>query len=108
MVLIFNNVWYPHSKVNEMTQRYLEVSKKYPPDESLSKTIIIAVRATKTGVEVIGVGDVVEGKFTEAITRITTSNLEYANIEGFQYKLTYYLEISEAIKSILKMTPPKY
>jgi PHP family Zn ribbon phosphoesterase len=108
MVLIFNNVWYPLNKVNEMTQKYIEVSKKYPPDESISKTIIIAVRAIKKGIEVIGIGDVVEGKFTEAINRTTLSNLEYASIDGFQYKLTYYMEISDAIKSILKMTPPEY
>ena len=108
MVLIFNTVWYPHNKVNEMTQKYIEVSKKYPPDESISKTITMAVRSIKSGVEVIGIADVVEGKFTEAINQITLSNLEYTSIEGFKYKLTYYLEVSDAIKSILKMTPPEY
>ena len=108
MVLIFNKVWYPHNKVNEMTKKYLEVSKKYPPDKSISTTVIIAVKSTKEGVEVIGIGDVVKGKFDEAMTRTAASNLEYTSIEGFQYEIDVYMELSEAMTSLLKITPPDY
>ncbi len=105
MVLIISTVWYPPGKANEVAKKYLEVFKKIPPDPSISKLLTIAVKGTKDGIKVVGISDVVKGKYEEALARATKWNLEYANIEGLRWEIETYMDIKEAMKTIGMAAP---
>ena len=105
MVLIITTAWYPPGKANEAGKKFLEVFKKYPPDPSIDKTITLAVKMTKEDIKVIGISEVVKGKYEEALARITKSNQEYTSIEGFRYKMETFMDISEAMKIIGMKAP---
>ncbi|NVM00743.1 MAG: hypothetical protein HWN67_00285 [Candidatus Helarchaeota archaeon] len=97
MVLIVTTVLYPHGKAKDVGKKYIEVLKKFPPDRSLAKTVLVAARATKDGIKVIGISDVKKGKYKEALIRLVQSEQEYTDIEGFTYEIETYLDITEAM-----------
>lgn len=98
---------YPIGKASDVSKRYLESLQKYPPDASISKTLAIGVTATKDGIKVIGISDVVKGKYEEALLRIGQSNQEFmADIEGFTYEVETYMDITEAMP-IIGMEAPE-
>ena len=105
MVLLINKVYFPPDKAAEVGKRYIEVLKKFPPDRSISKTLSIGVKATKNGIKVIGVAEVKKGKFEEAFTRLNQSDLEYADIEGYRYKVETIMDITEAMPTIGLQAP---
>ncbi len=106
MVYIVNNVWYPTDKSNEVANKYFEVLKKFPPDPSLGKTILILVRSTKEGIHVIGIEKPAEGKCEENIIRTTQGNEIMASIDGLTYQIDTYMDYTEAYK-VLGMTAPE-
>jgi len=106
MVYIVNNVWYPTDKSREVAKKYLEVLKKFPPDPSIEKTLLILVRSTKEGIHVIGIGKPEKGKLEESIIRTTQSNEEMTSIDGLTYEIETYLDYTEAYK-VLGMAAPE-
>jgi hypothetical protein len=107
MVLMVTTIYYPIDKASEVSKRYLESLQKYPPDASLSKTITIAVKATKNGIKVIGISDVVKGKYEEALIRLVRTEQEFfADIPGFSYEIDSFLDITEAMP-IIGMEAPE-
>ncbi len=98
MVLMVVTSYFPIDKASEAAKSYIKSLQKYPPDASLAKTLTIGVRATKDGYKVIGIGDVVKGKYEEALLRQIQSAQEFnAGIEGYRYKIETFMDITEAM-----------
>ncbi|NVM31152.1 MAG: hypothetical protein HWN65_20105 [Candidatus Helarchaeota archaeon] len=106
MVYLVNNVWYPSDKSPEVGKKYIEVLKKFPPDKSLGKTLLVMVRPTKEGIHVIGIGKIAKGKLEENILRTTKSNEEFTDIDGFTYEIQTFLDYTEAYQ-VIDMKPPE-
>ncbi|MHA2281603.1 MAG: hypothetical protein ACXAC5_12220 [Promethearchaeota archaeon] len=100
MVLMMVTITYPRDKGTKVAKRYLDVMKKFPPDPSLGKTIVIGVKSTKKGFKVIGIGDVAKGKYEENLIRTVQSYQEYLDIDGFNYEIETFLDIAEAMPII--------
>ncbi|MFW9865012.1 MAG: hypothetical protein ACFFEN_02865 [Candidatus Thorarchaeota archaeon] len=106
MVLMVVTVHIPPDKANELAKSYIESLKKYPPDPSISKTLAIGVRPTKYGYKIIGVGDVVKGKFGEAFLRQVQSSQEASvDIEGYRYEIETFMDITEAMPIVGMKAP---
>ncbi len=107
MVLIMTTIRFPFGKASEVAKRYLEFSKKYPPDASLSKILAQGLRMTKDGWRVIGIMDVVKGKYEEVLLRQARSNQEFfSDIEGLTYEVETLMDITEAMP-IIGMEAPE-
>ncbi|NHI89119.1 MAG: hypothetical protein EAX87_06315 [Candidatus Thorarchaeota archaeon] len=98
MPYIVTHSRYPTHKIPEVSKRYLEVMKKFPPDETLSEEIVPAsVKATELGIATIGISLVKEGKLDEALKRTTQSMLMYHDIEGYEFSIEVQNTVSEAL-----------
>ncbi len=106
MVYVVSNVSYPSDKSKEVAAKWMENLKKFPPDPSVGKTILVLVRPSNKGVHVISVGKPEKGKLEEYILRATQSGEDMTSVIGFTYELKVYLDYTEAYKA-LDMSPPK-
>ncbi len=98
MVLIMTITRFPLSKAKEVTERYIEVTKKYPTDRSLQKVIVrMAARIIDDEVESIGISEVKEGKYEELIKGITQIQVLYRDIEGMKFRVETYFSGAEAL-----------
>ena len=101
MVLLVSITRFPASKAKEVGQRYLEVTKKYPPDRSLEKQILrVAVRIIDDEIEGLTITEVKEGKYEELIKRSTEIQLLYADIEGYKSRVETFLSGVEALPMV--------
>jgi hypothetical protein len=92
---------YPPTKINETVNVFLDVQKKYPPDEELMKTLVpSAVSGTLDGVEALSVYEVERYKVGDALLRISKVMAEYRKIEGYFYEIKTWLTAEEAISTI--------
>ena len=101
-------IWFPHAKAPEVGKLFIEASKKYPGDRSLSKDLLNnAVVATKEGYKVVSADEVKEGKLKEYIARANEVLLFMARgIEGYKYQVEIMSSIVEAME-ILGLKPPE-
>lgn len=101
MPYIIARCWYPNHIADQVAKKYLEVMEKYPPDESISKTVIpAAVNATKDGIETITIGQVERQKVGDALNRDVRIMAEFRNIEGFRYEVKSWATVEEALETI--------
>ena len=101
MPYIITKTWYPPSKTDEVAKRYLEVMKKYPPDESLSKHVVpAAVRSTKDGMETMVISEAVREKLGDALDLIQKRAVEFRDIEGHKYEIRTWFTLEEALTFI--------
>jgi hypothetical protein len=101
MPYLITRCWYPNHLVDEVAKKYMENLEKYPPDESVSKTIVpAAVSATKKGIEVISIEEVERQKLGDALEREALFMAEYRNINGFRYETKTWATVEEAMKYI--------
>jgi len=108
MVLIMATIWYPHGKAKEVGKKYIELNKKYPPDRSLGKTLVIGMTTEREGIKIIGLSSVVKGKFVEALSRQNIFQREFAeSIEGYKYKIETLMDIIEAYATVEDMEAPE-
>ena len=92
MVLVLSTTRFPVSKAKEVSKRYIEVAKEYPPDRSLAKDILrLAARITGNEIESIGLSEVKEGKYEEVLKRSMKLQLKFADIEGINFKNEIFL-----------------
>jgi hypothetical protein len=106
MVLLMITVWYPHDKSMDVAKKYIELNKKYPPDRSIAKTLVIGVTASKEGIKVIALASVVKGKFEEALALQSTFQREFSQgIEGYKYKIETLMDITEAYATVDMKAP---
>jgi len=97
--------WFPANKAKEVGKKVIEAASKYPPDRTLTKTVLQAgIRATKEGIKSWAIGEVKEGKYKEALARTNEEMLFYAEIEGYVYEIETLMSGIEAMPLIgLKM-----
>jgi hypothetical protein len=101
MPYLITRCWYPNHIADEVAKKYVENMEKYPPDESISKTIVpVAVSTTKKGIETLSVAEVESQKLGDAIERETLHMIEYRNINGFRYEIKTWATVEEAMKYI--------
>jgi len=101
MPYIITRCWYPLHKVDEPAKKYLEVMKKYPPDESIAKLIVpVAVSSTKDGIETMSINEVESQKVGEAYNREARMMVEFKGIKGFSYELKVWSKVDEALDMI--------
>ncbi|GAJ16637.1 unnamed protein product, partial [marine sediment metagenome] len=63
MVIVMTTVWFPHAKAAKTGKLFIEASKKFPQDKSLSKRLLNnAISATKEGYKGIIADEIKEGK----------------------------------------------
>jgi hypothetical protein len=101
MPYIITRVWYPPDKAEEVGKKYLEILEKYPPDESLAKTIVpAAVGSTKDGLEAILISEVERQKVGDALEREANLMAEFRYIEGFNWEIKTWSTAAEALQRI--------
>jgi hypothetical protein len=105
MVLVVVTIFFPHAKSSEVAKKNVELIRKYPPDLSIGKILIIGVRATIDGMKVLAVGEAKKGKVEEFMTRLVKLYQEYTNLEGYRYEIETYFDVAEAYK-VLGMDAP--
>ena len=101
MPYIIARSWYAPSKADEVGKKYLEVLKKYPPDESLAKDVVpVAVSSAKDGIETLMIAEVERAKLGDALNRAVNMMAEFRNIEGFNYEIKAWSTAQEALERI--------
>jgi hypothetical protein len=108
MVIVMTTVWFPHAKAAKTGEIFIEVSKKFPEDKSLSKGLLNnAVATTKEGYKVVSADEIKEGKLVQYLARLNKILIFVANeIEGYKYKIELYSTIIEAM-GVLGLKPPE-
>ena len=106
MVYIVVESIVPHDQAAESGKKWLEVTKKFPPDRSISKQLMIAIRPSSRGMISLGVWDVKEGREKDALIRMNESMLMFTEIPGYKYSIKTFLSSFEAI-SIIGLKPPE-
>jgi len=106
MPYIVTLVRWPGESTAEMVKKAIEVTKKFPPDDSLGETIVPnAVNADMNGIKSLSVTLVKKGKLEETLLRSRSIANMYLTIPGFKYSIETWATIEEAYTSI-GQTPP--
>jgi len=106
MPYIIENMWYPTDKAEEVVEKYFDLLKKFPPDESLGKEVVPgAVTVGRQGVEAMSILDVNEGKLEAALERSRNAMAMYMGIAGLEYSIRLYSTIEEALATVGKGLP---
>ncbi len=106
MVIIVVESLIPHEKAPEAGKKWLEVTKKFPPDRSVSKQLFVAMRPSVKGFIILGAWEVKDGKEKEALIRTNESMLMFTEIPGYKYSIKTFLSSFEAM-GILGLKPPE-
>ena len=101
MVLILSTTRFPVSKAKEVSKKYIEITKEFPPDKTLEKQILrLAARIIGDEIESIGLSEVKEGKYEEVLKRTMMLQLRFADIEGIKFKNDIFLSVVDAFPMI--------
>jgi len=102
MPYIVINVCYPPSKIDETVKIFLDVQKKYPPDNQPSLTPVIqsATRATKDGIQALTVYEVDKANVGDALIHVSKRMHEFRKIEGYIYDINTWLTLEEALSTL--------
>jgi len=93
--------WCPISESDKVGKKFLEVSEKYPPDESIAKDLVpTAVTTNEDGIVAITISEVKKEKMFEALDRAQKSLIEYRTIRGYNYTIKFWFTAEEALESI--------
>jgi len=107
MVFIVLEGWYPQKIAPLVGQKYIEVSQKYPLDESLGKIVLPPIfNATRDGIHFISAYECKDDKVKHMILAIAKAMLMYAELEGYHYSMHTYIDSTEAF-SLLGMKGPQ-
>ena len=108
ITLLISRVWFPADQSSKVAKAYVDWLKDNPPDNSVDKTLAIAVGSDEDGTLLTyGIGEIMKGMEKEALKRSTQQNIFMASkVDGLKYKVEIFLDISEAYK-ILDMTAPE-
>jgi len=108
MVIVMTTVWFPHSKTSEAGKMFIESSKKYPRDNSLSKQLLNnAVATTKEGYKAVSAAEIKDGKLKEYLVQLNKTLIFIASgIEGYKYQIEIMSSIVEAL-DVLGLKPPE-
>ena len=107
MVLIVIEGWYPAKIATLVGQKYIEVTQKYPLDESLGKMVLAPIfRATKDGIHFMSVYECKDDKVKHMMMALGKAMMMYTGIEGYHYSMDAYIDATEGF-SILGMKGPQ-
>jgi hypothetical protein len=81
-----------------MRKTYLEVTEKFPPDESLAKPVAHAVTTSQKGRQAIRISEVEKEKVGDALEYAERRMFEFRNIEGVTFEIKIWLTVEEALK----------
>jgi len=106
MVLLVVEGWYPMKVSQLVGQKYIEVTQKYPLDESLGKIVLPPIfQATKDGVHFISVYECKDDKVKAMMMTVGKAMMMYTGIEGYQFAIHTYIDVTEGF-SLLGMKAP--
>jgi len=98
---------WPSDKIPEVVKKAIEVTQKFPPDDSLGEQVVPnAISGSLDGMKSIAITLVKEGKLEEALTRAGEIVNIYATIPGFESSVEVWSTVLEAYTSI-GQTPPE-
>ena len=98
MVMVVSTSWFPTSKSAEVGKKYLEISKQFPPDKTISKVIVpVGVRITPEGMKAFSISEVKKGKLKEFMNLAYKQILIWSEIEGYRNDMEYYMSGAEAL-----------
>lgn len=101
MPYLITRCWYPLHLADEVAKKYIETMEKYPPDESLAKTIVpAAVSSTRRGIQTITIDEVERLKLGDALKHDSLFMAEFRNIKGFSYEIKPWSNLEEAMVDI--------
>ncbi len=106
MVIVIVTSCFPAAKSAEMGKAYLEISKQFPPDKTVSKLLVpVAVRITTEGMKSKVISEVKEGKVREFLEGVYEQILIISKkIEGYRANVKVYMSGVEALPLVgLKM-----
>ncbi|MFX1406860.1 MAG: hypothetical protein ACFFC9_15560 [Promethearchaeota archaeon] len=105
MVLVMTTNYFPTDKSEVVGKKYIEITKKYPPDRSISKPILrVGVRVTPDGMKAISISEVKEDKFSEFMRLLYEQILLWSEIEGYRMDVEVFMSGTEAMPLVgLKM-----
>ena len=91
--------WFPIDKASEAGDIFIEVSKKFPRDKSLSKLLLNnAVATTKEGYKTVTAHEIKEGKLKEFLARLNKFVIFVAKgLEGYKCQIEIMSSIVEAM-----------
>ena len=106
MVLIVVESWYPAKIASLVGQKYIEATKKYPPDESLGEIALDPiVRPTKDGIHTIYAWKCKDDKVKDSLMTLSKAMFMYAGLDGYQYSIETYADLTEAYAIIGAKAP---
>ncbi len=107
MVYLYATVWFPPVKGEEVGKKFLEITKKYPEDRSLGKSVLDgALMRTKYGIKAITISEVKEGKLEAAQERVNEILAAYSEIEGVNTRLETWATLLESLEAV-GLKPPE-
>jgi len=107
ITILLNRIWWPADQSDKIAKSFTDFLKDNPPDNSIEKTLVIAVGSDEDGTLLVyGIGEIMKGMEKEALKRSTKQNQFMASkVDGLKYKVEIFLDFTEAYK-ILGMTAP--
>jgi len=107
MVLIMSTGWIPPQQARVYGKRALEAIKKYPPDKTLYKTLVLGATTTnEEGIRLVSIYEVKEGQTKKAMLLASQRALFVAEgIDGYKYKVETCLSAAEALGVIGEQLP---
>ncbi|MFX0043439.1 MAG: hypothetical protein ACFE8L_11045 [Candidatus Hodarchaeota archaeon] len=97
MVYVVLKSYYPTNKAEEVLKIFMELVKKYPPDDSIAETLIRgAGTATEEGYKSMSIWKVKEGQFDKLAKRIMGAMSMFNNVEGFGWKVRVWSTFEES------------
>ena len=96
MAYVVLKSFFPTHKAEEIGKIYMEVAKKYPPDESVAEIVVPgAGRSTEKGYESMTIWKLKEGQFDKLAKNIMGAMSMYDNIEGFTWTVDLWATAEE-------------
>ncbi|MFX1411530.1 MAG: hypothetical protein ACFFA6_14355 [Promethearchaeota archaeon] len=97
MVYVVLKSFYPTNKAEEILKIFMELVKKYPPDESIAETLVRgAGKPTEKGYESMSIYKLKEGQFDKLAKRIMSAMAMFNNVEGFGWTVELWSTFEES------------
>jgi len=101
MVYLLATVWFPPHKGEEVGKKFLEITKKFPEDRSLGKSVLDgALMRTKYGIKAITISEVKEGKLDDGLARVSEILALYSEIEGVNSRVDTMATLVESMEMV--------
>jgi hypothetical protein len=101
MAYLITTMLYPPSKIEEVTQCFLDAISKYPPDPKLGKYAVrVATRQTLEGIKVLTIREVSKENMADTLEYQSRFVGMYRKVEGLRCSIEVYSTADEAYDSV--------